>query len=650
MSGLPVTDLVLFKHGIGFFQRRGQPEADEVTLTFRHDEINDVLKSLVVLELGEGEVLGIHYQTPFDQERLSDSSIRLSDKASLCDLIRDLRGRMVELLVMDAAARGRVIGLDLARQDEPLENSLVSIVRPEDGQVQVFQLKAIRGLSLLDARAEHDLSFFLDSSMSEELRRSLTIRMSATGAHHLAVSYVAPSPTWRVSYRIVAQSDEGLQTGRAVLQGWGLFDNRLDEDLENVSVTLVAGQPISFIYDLYSSRIPERPVVEDEARVAPGPIEYRAERAKRARAADFIGGGHAEARQVMAMAMPVAAEAEFMDMAMDSLPAAAEGQEAGEFFQYVVTKPVSVRRGESALVPILSAELGYARELLYNGAKLSAHPVIALRLDNATGLTLERGPVTILIDADYKGEAVIPFTRAGSEVYLAYAVELGIRITEHKDHHVEMAGLNIRDGYLIINEYDVQVTRYLIDSATPADETVTIEATIEQGYEPFEMPPPDAETASERRWRVSVPARGSAEFSRRERRLRMRHEQVQNLNYRQLRQYFKDRWLDERAFKRLEDLLSNLALINQAHADGETLKAERASIYERQGQLRENLNALKADGEEGMLRARMLRQLEETENRLDEISGKMADADRAVADAQARITQILAELQEEPGR
>src|SRR6185295_13704040 len=104
-----------------------------------------------------------------------------------------------------------------------------------------------------------------------------TLRLSE-GAHDLAVSYLVPSPTWRVSYRLVAEAEAASpaadkkdgaapapKQGKLLLQGWGLFDNRLEEDLEDVQVTLVAGQPISFIYDLAASRIPHRPTVQDES-------------------------------------------------------------------------------------------------------------------------------------------------------------------------------------------------------------------------------------------------------------------------------------------------------------------------------------------------------------------------------------------------
>ena len=108
MSKLPVTEMVLYKHGVGFFTREGEVEGEQVELGFRHDEINDVLKSLVAFDQGEGQVLGIYYQTPRDQAAwLADSSIHLSDRASLLDLLRDLRGRTVRLLVGADEIEGR---------------------------------------------------------------------------------------------------------------------------------------------------------------------------------------------------------------------------------------------------------------------------------------------------------------------------------------------------------------------------------------------------------------------------------------------------------------------------------------------------------------------------------------------------------------
>ena len=63
-----------------------------------------------------------------------------------------------------------------------------------------------------------------------------------------------------------------------LLQGWALFDNTLDEDLENVEMTFVAGMPVSFVYDLYTPFTPDRPVVEEEGRGVAAPVEFEAAR------------------------------------------------------------------------------------------------------------------------------------------------------------------------------------------------------------------------------------------------------------------------------------------------------------------------------------------------------------------------------------
>ncbi len=654
MSDLPVREMVLYKHGVGFFRREGRVNTEAVTLTFRHDEINDVLKSLAVFDREGGQVLGIHYQTPLDRAaRLADSSIRLSDDASLCDLLRDLRGRTVELIFSEEVVRGQMIGIDRADEDV-LSDSLLSVIRETDGEIGIFRLKTLRGIRLLDAQAQHDLLFFLDTSKSEELRRHVTLRLSP-GKHRLTVYYVAPCPTWRVSYRLAAEASEDGQSGTALLQGWGLFDNRLDEDLKDVKVTLVAGQPISFIYDLYASHIPQRPVVEDEARIAPGPVEFRAPmKSAPLAAARPLGRMLEEEEEAMAYAppspVPLDTEHALTREALEgAIQRAAEGREAGEFFAYEVTTPVTVKRGESALVPIIGAEVRYTRELLYNGAKLPRYPVAALRFTNTSGLTLERGPVTVIEDGEYKGEAIVPFTRSGGDVYLPYAVELGVRVTERHEQHTEMAGLSLHEGYLLINEYHVHSTTYVLENDTAKDQVVTIEAPIRSDFELVNTPPPDAETAAERRWRVRVPARESVLFERHERRLTWRREEVRKLDYRRLQRFFEERWLDQAAYERLTVLLNNLALIQNAHAEQKALKDEREEIYARQAQLRENLTALKPAGEEGVLRARVLSQLSATEDRLENIERRLAEIAAQIEQAEKQVEEALNMLGEQTG-
>lgn len=697
MANLPVREMVLYKHGVGFFVRQGEVEGEKVALTFRSDEINDVLKSLAAFDQAGGQVLGIHYQTPMDiQARLASSSINLSQTGSLRDLLRDLRGRDCELSFELTAGspetlQGRVIGMDeVYTQEEFVAN--ISLLTAQG--VRIFPYNSLRSVRIFDEQSSHDLTYFLDTSMAEDDRRVVTIRLSA-GQHDLAVYYVAPSPTWRVSYRLVAESDKEANTGKALIQGWGLFDNRLEEDLEDVRVTLVAGQPISFIYELYASRIPMRPTVQDATRIAPGPIEFAGatpdfdsmspdelmkwmeslavrqgateglttsadmmvanvleDDERLAGKGDYIPYGwtkekweeHLAKEQGKSRRMAAPAPQMSRTMAASAPLTQAETKDTGETFQYVVTAPVSIKRGESALVPIIGKEISYQRELLYNAAKLPNHPVASLRFDNKTGLTLERGPVTVVEDGDYKGEAVIPFTKEDNQVYVPYAVELGIKVTERPINRTVIAGLKIENAALFEQVYVISEVTYTIENTTAKPQVVTIEAPIRTGYELFETSAPAVETANERRWPVDVKARGKAEFVRKERFLRSDRREIRNLDYRSLSNYLENKWLDKSIYEKLREVLDTIQQMRKAQNTLNELANERNEIYRQQEQLRANLGALQPTGQEAPLRNRLLKQLESSQDRLDAIDKERAEAQAFIESAEKRIQEMINNL------
>jgi hypothetical protein len=657
MPDLPVREMVLYKHGVGFFVRAGRVSGESANLTFREEEVNDILKSLAIFDRGGGQVLGVDYQTPMDKKhRLASSSIHLSEQGSQSDLLRDLRGREVTLTVETIpgtveAVTGRVVGIDVQKHDARQQPDAADLrrlaVAIEGDQVCFYVLDALRSLRIHDPQSARDLTYFLDTSMREDIRRAIHIRLSA-GEHDLLVYYVAPSPSWRVSYRVVAESDQGGDTGKALLQGWGVFDNRLEEDLEDVDVTLVAGQPISFIYDLYASHIPERPTVRDESRIAPGPIEFAGA------AEEFFGDPDvptAAAPMVMAKSLPQRPRVAGGGLAMsrgglaESTGSVAEGKESGEFFQYHVAAPVSVRRGESALVPIIGAEVGYTRELLYNASKLPDHPVAALRFKNTTGLTLERGPVTLVEDGDYKGEAVIPFTKDEMEVYLPYAVELGVKISQREDWTTETTGLSFGGAYLVYEEYNVWQIEHRIENTTADDRVITIEvARHDPEYELFDTPSPDIQTNTECRWRINVPARSRAGFVLRMRRRTRRQEQLRGLRYEQLQRFLEQRWLDQATFDLLDGMLGQLRSIEEMQRELEKIASEREQLYKQQEQLRENLGALQPTGKEAALRDRLLGKLEESQNKLDAHEVREADLNRQIVEAEAQVERIIGSL------
>ena len=130
MANLPITHMTLYKHGVGFFERRAALNGEEVELSFRVTEMNDILKSLTAIDWGGGQVFGIDYATPQSrEERLAGCSIRLSDDRSLRDLLVGLRGRRVQLVLdQGETLTGKLLGLDEPAERHPMASALVSLL------------------------------------------------------------------------------------------------------------------------------------------------------------------------------------------------------------------------------------------------------------------------------------------------------------------------------------------------------------------------------------------------------------------------------------------------------------------------------------------------------------------------------------------
>jgi hypothetical protein len=611
---------------------------------------------------------------------VAKGSIHLSDARSLLDLLRDLRGRRVRLYPLDdrgnagqrrdfglARAKpdeetpappdppgffrtpleGLVVGVDV-EEEKPLQGPLVSLYVPEQREVRPLPIRAVGRVELLDERASEDLDYFLRAAQSEVDRRSATLQLSE-GAHELLVGYVAPAPAWRVSYRLLfeAPADAAEAPPTVLVQGWGLFDNQLEEDLEGVEVTLVAGMPVSFRYRLYEPHTPERPLIEDEERTVTAPIEFAGMAPMPPQVmpppAPMMGRAMRDAF-TLAEAAPEPAPMLSAKAAEESVVSAGVGAERGALFQYRVAHPISVARGQSAMVPIVGQRVGGKKELLYNHAKLPDHPVAGLRLQNETGLTLERGPVTVIEDGDYAGEAVLPFTRAGGEMIVPYAVELGIKVREEQEVSEVLNSIRVRNDYLLIQVWTVSLRRYLIHNTLDRAATVTVEQAMQSGYELHETPKPLEQAQGAARWEVACAPGVETIFEVRERRSLSRREEVRNLNGEQLKRYFDGKYLEAGTYEGLRGVLQIYNTISELRSRLNTIDQQRKALYKRQEQTRTAMTPLKNEGDEAALRARYVAALNTVENELERLGTEEQQLNAQIAQLERQAKDKLGAL------
>ena len=333
-------------------------------------------------------------------------------------------------------------------------------------------------------------------------------------------------------------------------------------------------------------------------------------------------------------------------MTADDLEAAvqvtAKGEAMGELFQYKIGTPVTVERGHSAMVPIVSARLEYRKDLLYNGSKMPAQPVATLRLENRTGLTLERGPVTVVEDGEYVGEALVAFAPAGGEINVPYAVDLGIEVSESDDSRREMRGVVLQGAYLRIEEWHVVSRSYRLRNKTEEPAVVLVEYPLPAGYALFETPQPDEEAGDHRRFRVRTEARATETLEVQARRLTYRREEIQRQSYEGLRKYLSQGLMEREAYEKAAELLRLWEQVADAERRLAEIEKERQQVYQAQQQIQGNMGALGTEGKEGALRARYVEELEASQDRLRTLGEEEAGIKKEIERLKAEIQKKLA--------
>ena len=275
---LPVKRVVLYKNGVGYFEHVGQVRGNqEVTIPFTSGQLNDVLKSLTVLDLGGGRITGVAYGStaPVDRQ-LGDLRLPVGEKSSLTEFLNALRGARLEIRSGTTSMTGRLLSIERKTRiagGTTLEVDYVSLLT-EGGELKTTELAPGFSVKLLDAGLAGRVDRFLDivSAGREADVRRMTISTEGTGDRNMFVSYISEVPVWKSTYRIVLNGKAGAG---ALLQGWAIVDNTVGQDWENVQLSLVAGAPQSFVQNLSQPYYARRPVVPLPESAAISPQTYQ---------------------------------------------------------------------------------------------------------------------------------------------------------------------------------------------------------------------------------------------------------------------------------------------------------------------------------------------------------------------------------------
>lgn len=457
-AALPLTSLALFTSGVGYFQHDGSVTGDaRLELAFPSRGINDIIKSLILRDLDGGTVSSVTYASRDPITRaLKTFAVDLTGNPELAAILQQVRGQQVELSVQEfnpyrtpyvqagaATAKvelppvtkvsGTVVGVEARGHPVTGETAMVNLLTAQGlKSISIYDIQEVR-FQDPKTRADIEKALALLASAKDLDRKTVAVHFAGTGKRRVRVGYLQETPVWKTSYRL------SLGDGKEhLLQGWAVVENTTDADWNGVGLTLVSGRPITFAMDLYTPLYVQRPEAQlelyqslrpqtyDMAMDEAAPEEAYAEEAEASMMAKSsladreMRGELAAAPSMRAAAQPAGADFSLTQ----GVAAAAKGAAVGTLFQYVIAKPVTLARQQSALLPILNQNVGGERYAIYNESVDAARPLSALKLKNTSSLHLQQGPITVFDGGSYAGDAQIADLPAGSEVFISYAVDL----------------------------------------------------------------------------------------------------------------------------------------------------------------------------------------------------------------------------------
>jgi hypothetical protein len=664
---LSVKRVELYKNGMGYFEHLGTVKGTQnVEITLTSSQLNDVLKSLTILDLGRGQIGSVNYDStaPLDR-RMAEVPIDLNSAPGIVEMLNQLRGTGLEIRTPGGVVTGKLMGAELRTSNTTSgaisQHVQVSLFK-DSGEVLLIELESAGALKFTDQRLASDLGRYLDLLNTTHQRdvRRLQIKAIGTGERQIFLSYTSESPIWKTTYRIVLDPKQ-----KTLLQGWAIVDNTTPMDWLDVSLSLVSGAPISFVQNLSQPLYAKRPVVPlpEGIQVSPQVYESAIEFAPQEvpQVADLkserkeMEGGFAERSRASRsfMATPPSSAAP-QGTALDGISVSnairqqitetAQGRAAAEQFEYKIRQPVTIGRNESALLPIIQSDVDGEKVSIYKLNVNETHPRLAFWLKNVSGLTLDAGPVTIIDSNTFAGEALIEAVQPGENRLLSYAVDLGTEIsTAMGSERQRVERVVINQGLIRMFAKVVEKKTYKIRNNNDAPRSIVLEHSVRPGWKLVAATPAET-TANYYRFKLESRQKSTTEFTVQEESPLESSFAVSSITPDQIALWIRERSIDPEIEKALQTIAEKKNEINDLSQRIAALDREQNDIFKDQERVRGNLQRLGQNPEEATLRQRYIRQLETQENRLSAMKTDREKLESARMAAQKQLDSMIQKI------
>lgn len=567
----------------------------------------------------------------------------------------------------------------------------------DSGVVRTFELTGSTAVHLLDRSVQGGLERYLQTLAANHQNglRHLTLTDAGSAApRELRVSYISEVPVWKCTYRLLFYNTVGANATpkTATLQGWAVIDNTVGTDWENVELSLIAGAPQSFIQPISQPTYARRPEIPlpQEAQLTPQTHESGDARSDGGMATGtgsgmgvgngsgsgfgvgagaYRGGknmtvadgplsqnisangevaGLSRRDRLAALASPAPPPPSYEEAAAASVAPTTRTNSFDDYFEYKLTEPVTIRKNESALVPILQAKIEVDPVTLWSPAE--SQPLRALWVKNTSSLTLDRGSFSVLENGNFSGQGLLDPIHPGERRLLSYAADQAVRVTpdlatQAPQQPRRVQQITISRGVMTAKSAEISEANWLLHNAAPEPRTVIVEQPKLPGYTLAADAEPEETTASAYRFRLLVGSGKTVPLHVAQRRVLDTRYELANLSEEQLLLVLRQDGNPPHVLQALQPVLRAKRHLADIDTQIAQQHARVGEISNDQSRLRSNLQALKGSAEERALAKRYTEELNTQEDQLLKLRTDLESLQQQQAAARDALAALLESLQ-----
>ena len=653
---MPLKRVVLFNSGVGFFEHDGQVTDDaQVDMKFKTEDINDLLKSMVVEDLGGGQISTVSYgsKDPISKT-LKSFAIDLTTNPTLGQLLEQVRGEKVAIEAPNEIT-GVILGVE-TRDQKVGENQVQKVEFLNvltDAGLRSVALNKVNAIKLVNEKLDGELrgALALLASSHDMDKKTVTINFVGQGKREVRLGYIQETPIWKTSYRLVLDDEKA-----PFLQGWAIVENTTEEDWNGVGLSLVSGRPISFVMDLCQPLYIPRPVEELELYASLRPQTYDQDLARKDKEfrklaqagkseSKALADGMALVREQAAMAAPPmkrakAAEAKWN--LQQGAQSVAKAQDVGEAFQYAIATPVSLARQQSAMLQIVNAEVKGEKVSIYNPGVHPKHPLCGLKMINTTDLHLMQGPITVFDDGVYAGDAKIQDLPPDSKRLISYAMDLNTEVApESKGRPEQLLSVRLVKGTMLVSKKYARAQQYTVKNSGSKPKKVLIEQPFDSQWTLITPKEPEEKTRNQYRFAVEAKPGEPATLLVEEERTESQSIGLSNIDDGTVRIYPSAKVVSDEVKAALTKVVELKTAFQAIQVQKRQLEARIKVIEQEQNRIRQNMAQLDRTGD---LYKRYVQKFTEQEDTNDKLRGQIEELTGQETAARKALDDFLMSL------